>query len=169
MIFHHWFAPRTYEIGWVLARQFHRPGYATEAARALIDHGFRTLALHRIIATYQPENPPSWRGMEKLGMRREGHFIECIHRGGDVCGANTFMRCSIRSGKHSKESKEHRANERYIARSPTDGPESHYWSAEYSVGLRNILWTSATIGPSRSELLRASIHAGSEPKASQSR
>jgi RimJ/RimL family protein N-acetyltransferase len=90
MIFHPWFAPRTYEVGWVLASQFHGRGYATEAARALIEHGFRTLGLHRIIATCQPENPPSWRVMEKLGMRREAHFVKCIHRGGDTWWSEYF-------------------------------------------------------------------------------
>jgi ribosomal-protein-alanine N-acetyltransferase len=48
-------------------------GYATEAAEALIDYGFKALKLHRIIATCQPENIPSWYVAEKLGMTREAH------------------------------------------------------------------------------------------------
>ena len=79
--FHPWFAPRTYEIGWVLNGRYHGHGYATEAALALLRHGFETLGLHRIIATCQPENVASWRVMEKLGMRREAHFRKCIFRG----------------------------------------------------------------------------------------
>ncbi len=82
MPFHPWFAPRTFEIGWVLHPRHHGQGYATEAARALLRYGFGDLALHRVIATCQPENPASWRMMEKLGMRREAHFRKCIHRGG---------------------------------------------------------------------------------------
>lgn len=39
------------------------------------------MGLHRIIATCQPENTPSYRVMEKLGMRREGYFQQCIPRG----------------------------------------------------------------------------------------
>ncbi len=81
MIFHPWFAPRTYEVGWVLDRRYQRNGYATEAAAALLRYGFEVLALHRIIATCQPENVPSYRVMEKIGMRREGHFRKCIYRG----------------------------------------------------------------------------------------
>jgi RimJ/RimL family protein N-acetyltransferase len=80
MVFHPWFAPRTYEIGWVFDRAYHGQGYATEAAVALLQYGFEALHLHRIIATCQPENVASCRVMEKLGMRREAHFRKCIRR-----------------------------------------------------------------------------------------
>ena len=78
MDFHPWFAPQTYEIGWVFNRAYHGQGYATEAAHALLRYGFEALRLHRIIATCQPENIASCRVMEKLGMRREAHFRRCI-------------------------------------------------------------------------------------------
>ena len=84
MIFHPWFAVRTYEIGWVLHKAHHGKGYATEAAGALLQHGFEAMDLHRIIATCQPENRASYHVMEKLGMRRESQFRKCIYRGGDV-------------------------------------------------------------------------------------
>jgi RimJ/RimL family protein N-acetyltransferase len=80
MPFHPWFAPRTYEIGWVLHPRYHGRGLATEAAAALLRHGFEMLGLHRVIATCQPENRASSRVMEKLGMRREGHFRQCLYR-----------------------------------------------------------------------------------------
>lgn len=80
MLFHPWFAPQTYEIGWVFNRAYHGQGYATEAALALLQYGFESLHLHRIIATCQPENVASWRVMEKLGMRREAHWRKCIRR-----------------------------------------------------------------------------------------
>ncbi|MBX4147998.1 MULTISPECIES: GNAT family protein [Paenibacillus] len=81
VVFHPWFGEHTYEIGWVFNSTYHRRGYATEAARALLQHGFEVMGLHRIIATCQPENTPSYRVMEKLGMRREGYFQQCIPRG----------------------------------------------------------------------------------------
>lgn len=84
LVFHPWFAPRTYEIGWVLHPDYHRRGYASEAALALLCHSFEEMNLHRVIATCQPENVGSWGVMEKIGMRREGHFQQCIHRGGDT-------------------------------------------------------------------------------------
>jgi ribosomal-protein-alanine N-acetyltransferase len=80
MEFHPWFAPQTYEIGWIFNRACHGHGYATEAAMALLQYGFETLRLHRMIATCQPENIASCRVMEKLGMRREAHFRKCIRR-----------------------------------------------------------------------------------------
>ena len=72
--FHPWFGEATYEIGWAVAPAQQGHGYATEAARALLAHGFEELRLHRVIATCQPENAASVRVMEKLGMRREAHF-----------------------------------------------------------------------------------------------
>lgn len=51
-------------------------GYATEAARGLVDFGFRELRLHRIWADCDPANIASSRVLEKLGMRREGHLRE---------------------------------------------------------------------------------------------
>ena len=51
-------------------------GYTTEAARAMVDFGFRTIGLHRIWADCDPANVASWRVLEKIGMRREGHLRE---------------------------------------------------------------------------------------------
>jgi ribosomal-protein-alanine N-acetyltransferase len=65
------------EIGWTLARAHWGQGYATEAAHAVLAFAFETLELHRVWARCQPENTASWRIMEKLGMRREAHFVEC--------------------------------------------------------------------------------------------
>jgi len=80
MPFHPWFGPATHEVGWVIAAGHQGRGYATEAARALLDYAFGTLRCHRVIATCQPENAASWRVMEKLGMRREAHFRGALHR-----------------------------------------------------------------------------------------
>lgn len=80
MVYHPWYAPRTYEIGWALNPAYHRQGYTTEAALALLHYGFDEMNLHRIIATCQPENVASWRVMQKIGMRREGHFEQCIYK-----------------------------------------------------------------------------------------
>jgi ribosomal-protein-alanine N-acetyltransferase len=83
-VFHSWYGVhRTFEIGWVFDRRYHGRGYATEAARSLLHCGFEKLALHRIIATCNPENVASYRVMEKLGMRREAHFRQCIYHDGE--------------------------------------------------------------------------------------
>jgi RimJ/RimL family protein N-acetyltransferase len=78
--FHPWFEPETYEVGWVFGRAVHGKGYATEAAQALLARAFGPLKAHRVIATCQPENIPSWRVAEKLGLRREAHFRSCLYR-----------------------------------------------------------------------------------------
>jgi RimJ/RimL family protein N-acetyltransferase len=80
MVFHPWFGARTHEIGWVFERQHQRRGYATEAAKSLFAYAFESLHCHRVVATCQPQNPASWRVMEKLGMRREAHFRQCLAR-----------------------------------------------------------------------------------------
>ena len=83
MVFHPWAGTHTYEIGWVIAQPFQQRGYATEAARSLLAYAFETLKCHRVIATCQPENIPSWKLMEALGMRREGLYLQCIDKGPD--------------------------------------------------------------------------------------
>ena len=60
-------------VGITLARAFQGQGYATEALTALFDQLFRDASLHRIAAEVDPRNRPSWRLLERLGMRREGH------------------------------------------------------------------------------------------------
>jgi len=60
------------EIGYVLNPDFHHVGYATEAAKAVIEFGFNTLRLHRIEARFMQGNDSSKHVMEKLGMEFEG-------------------------------------------------------------------------------------------------
>lgn len=78
------FGNHTYEIGWVFNRKYQKKGYAFQAASAVIKHGFEHLKIHRIVSTCQPENPDSFRLMEKLGMVREGFFRQCIPKGDGV-------------------------------------------------------------------------------------
>src|ERR687890_1682624 len=90
MEFHPWFASQTYEIGWIFNRAYHGHGYATEAAMAMLQYGFEALHLHRIIATCQPENVASWRGIEKLGELADAHFRKCIRRPANRGGEEYF-------------------------------------------------------------------------------
>jgi len=64
------------EIGWILHRDHWRQGNGTEMGKALLDFGFGELNLHRILAHCDAENIASYKVMEKIGMRREGLFIE---------------------------------------------------------------------------------------------
>lgn len=71
------------ELGWILARDYWRKGYAAEAARAMIDHVFRNSGFRRIFARCDSENYGSWRVMEKLGMTREAVFPKARPSGND--------------------------------------------------------------------------------------
>lgn len=83
IVFHKYFGEHTYEIGWVFNPDYQQKGYATEAAGAVLEYAFNHLNLHRVVATCQPENTSSYRVMEKIGMRREGFFKQCIPHGAD--------------------------------------------------------------------------------------
>lgn len=67
---------RQADIGYILSRPAWGRGIATEAARAVIEMGFKQLYLHRITAGCSPENKASARVLEKVGMRREGCLIQ---------------------------------------------------------------------------------------------
>ncbi len=58
------------EIGWRLAAEHWGCGYATEAARAALECGFRRLGFEEIVSFTVPDNWRSRRVMERLGMRR---------------------------------------------------------------------------------------------------
>lgn len=66
---------RTAEIGYTFNRRYWNNGYATEAASALLERAFRAMKMHRVIATCDARNVGSWQVMEKIRMRREGHFL----------------------------------------------------------------------------------------------
>ena len=60
------FCPTT-EISWLLGSQFWGQGYATEAAKHILDHAFLDLALKEVVAFTVPKNIRSRRVMEKIG------------------------------------------------------------------------------------------------------
>jgi RimJ/RimL family protein N-acetyltransferase len=56
---------------WALAPAYQHQGYATEAARTLIDYAFSRLNLHHIVATTTYDNAASMAVMRRVGMRIE--------------------------------------------------------------------------------------------------
>lgn len=58
------------EVGWRLAFEHWRQGYASEAARAAVACGFERLGLEEIVSFTVPANWRSIRVMEHLGMTR---------------------------------------------------------------------------------------------------
>ena len=72
------------ELGWCLDPEYERNGYATEAVTELVRICFEDLGLRRVTANCFADNEPSWRLMERLGMRRELHAVsESLHRCGE--------------------------------------------------------------------------------------
>ena len=69
------------EVGYHLARRFQGQGFATEAARACMDHAFLKLGLGRVISLIRAENLPSRRVAERNGMtvEKEAMFAGLPH------------------------------------------------------------------------------------------
>lgn len=59
------------EIGWRLAPQYWGVGYASEAARAALAHGFGPLGLSEIVSFTIPANTRSQAVMRRIGMTRD--------------------------------------------------------------------------------------------------
>jgi len=72
---HHPEVPEEVEIGYRLHSAYWNRGLTTEAARAVRDHAFVDLKLPRVISLVHPENIPSRRVAEKIGMTAEKQII----------------------------------------------------------------------------------------------
>ena len=64
------------EIGWTIHRDYWRQGYGTEIGKTMLKLGFDILSLRRIIAGCNARNEGSYKIMERIGMRREAHFVK---------------------------------------------------------------------------------------------
>jgi RimJ/RimL family protein N-acetyltransferase len=64
----------TWELGYVFHPDHWGRGYATEAAAAIVTACFTEWGGRRVVARCDPANPASWRLLERLGLRREGHL-----------------------------------------------------------------------------------------------
>lgn len=63
--------PEEIELFYGLASAYWGHGYATEAARLMLQYGFDVIGLNRIVALAHPDNMASARVLEKAGMRFE--------------------------------------------------------------------------------------------------
>jgi len=70
------------EIGWRLAPAHHGKGYATEAAQAIVAFAVENVGATYLVAVADPENTPSQRVMQRLGMTYKGieqHYdVPCV-------------------------------------------------------------------------------------------
>lgn len=77
-----WEAHDRGELGYWVGRPWWGRGYITEAAAAVMKHGFETLGLNRVEAHHLSRNPASGRVMQKLGMTWEGRMREHVKKWG---------------------------------------------------------------------------------------
>jgi len=62
------------EVGWLLGRALWGQGYATEAAQASLDWGFKHLDVPELVSVIRPDNKPSIAVAERIGERYRGQF-----------------------------------------------------------------------------------------------
>ena len=65
------------EIGFALNPNYVGRGLATKMVGSALGFAFNQLDVHRMVASADVRNERSWRLMERVGMRREAHFIHC--------------------------------------------------------------------------------------------
>jgi [ribosomal protein S5]-alanine N-acetyltransferase len=70
------------ELGYWIGVPYWGQGYATEAARAVVNLGFEQLGLNRIYAHHMARNPASGRVLERIGMRCEGLLRQRVRKWG---------------------------------------------------------------------------------------
>ena len=59
------------EIGWRVAREYWNRGLATEGAHAVARHAFDEIGIQELVSLTVPQNTPSRRVMERLGMTHD--------------------------------------------------------------------------------------------------
>ena len=64
------------EVGYMLHPDFFRKGIMSEALRAVLDYGFKTMGLHSVEAIVNPENIASINLLERNNFIREAYFKE---------------------------------------------------------------------------------------------
>jgi RimJ/RimL family protein N-acetyltransferase len=66
------------EIGFNVSPKYQRKGIATEAVCCTLQYLFTELNLHRVYAITDSQNKPAAAVLKKVGMRREGHFVQNV-------------------------------------------------------------------------------------------
>lgn len=68
-----------YEIGYILKKRYWHKGYASEAAKFLINYAFNSLNLNEIIFEIRPSNLPSIKVAQRLNAKIFGQFIKNVN------------------------------------------------------------------------------------------
>jgi RimJ/RimL family protein N-acetyltransferase len=71
------------KLGYAIAADHWGHGYASDAARQMLEFGFGTLGLHRVSAAIGPSNLSSIALVKRLGFAYEGRIRHHVHTNGD--------------------------------------------------------------------------------------
>ncbi|MCR5600251.1 MAG: GNAT family N-acetyltransferase [Ruminococcus sp.] len=78
------------EIEYCIGQEFQRRGYATEAAKAVIEFGFDKMNLHKVQICCKTINEPSRKVIEKCGLTYEGTLRDYFFMDGEYVGRHFF-------------------------------------------------------------------------------
>ena len=73
---------RAAKLGYAIRADHWGRGYATDAARTLVNYGFEQLGLHRISTAIGPDNTPSIALVQRLGFQYEGRIRDHVYTNG---------------------------------------------------------------------------------------
>jgi len=73
------------EIGLTISTDYQGKGYAAEAVKSVVGYLFSDLRKHRITASVDPDNRKSVRLLEKIGFRKEAHFVKSYRMDDTLC------------------------------------------------------------------------------------
>jgi len=78
------------ELGYWIGKPFWGNGYASKAARLVVEYGFTTLELNRIEAHAMVENTGSAKILLRLGMQEEGYHPQLIKTWNEFKDVKTY-------------------------------------------------------------------------------
>lgn len=81
---------RSIELGYWLLPEYWKKGFISEALRAIIDHAFGEMNVHRIFAESEDDNPGSIATLKKMGFEYEGKKRECEIKNGRYINLDMF-------------------------------------------------------------------------------
>ncbi len=72
------------QLSYWIGKPYWNLGYATEAAKAIVEHGFTALGLDRVRASHFGRNQASGRVLQKIGMSHEGTLEQNVDKWGTL-------------------------------------------------------------------------------------
>ena len=86
-----------YEVAYSLGKAYWNKGYMTEALKAVLVFGLKTVGINRIEAYHAINNPGSGKVLQKSGMRYEGRLRQKYksHMGFEDCDMYAVLKSDL--------------------------------------------------------------------------